>query len=72
MLVVKRLMEYGIDLKSSSTMIQRIVLSITLINNNQSVNGRQNANKNKHVNVAHIFTQAVINILQDSQVSKFS
>ena len=54
MKVIKRLLEYGVELKSTSTVIQRIVINGSLIG----------YSRNKYVNVAHIFTKAIIKVLQ--------
>ena len=53
--VIKRLLEYGIEQKSTSTVIQRIVINSSLMQNGFS--------KNKYVNVAHIFTKAIVKVL---------
>ena len=51
--VIKRLLEYGVELKSTSTVIQRILINGSLIG----------YSRNKYVNVPHIFTKAIIKVL---------
>ena len=60
--VIKRLLEYGVELKSTSTVIQRIVINGSLIG----------YSRNKYVNIPHIFTKAIIKVLQkEVQIKPF-